>query len=414
MKRATSGTEIPSRIADKAEVGRTKRTRRWLLTRVVFQVDVLVQDAFEILLIRSWSDSLLAPINRIPSEILALIPDSWDLDHKDWWTIGLAHVCRAWRDIFISRSSLWGDFYCRDEDKTRVYLERSKSSPINVTLIRSHDLSPNDPLLQIVPHAIGRLKSLYVGTTPGSFPDIISRLSLPAPLLEDLTIDGGYVYSPQWNPVLTPALFNGDLSSLRELHLLSVRTELPWRDMANLTSFTLVSTSQGEVSVGRLLDFFESAPRLREVFLHYATPTSSAQNGRLLSLSCLKRMEIIGDGPSSLLLDHLLIPIGAKLTTQVDSLGPLIEDHLPKSLDNLRNLSGFTDIHLYATGRYPRVQFSGLNGKVTMNSVARTDTHVALKSLARFDTSKVERLEINCNDILSRDLPYQTLLPMEG
>ena len=72
-----------SRIAHKAEVGRTKQTRRWWLTRVVSQFGVLIQDVFEILLlIRSWSNSL-APINRVPQEVLTLIPDSWDLYYKD-------------------------------------------------------------------------------------------------------------------------------------------------------------------------------------------------------------------------------------------------------------------------------------------------------------------------------------------
>ena len=211
----------------------------------------------------------------------------------------------------MSCSSLWADFYCKDEGKTRVYLERSKSSPINVSLIRTHDLDYRDPFLQIFPHAIGRLRSLFISATPRSLPDLTSRLSLPAPLLEDLKIDGGCRQSPHWNPVLTPTLFSGDPSSLRELYLQSVRTKLPWRGMASLTTFVLVSTSQGEVSVIHLLDFFESAPRLREICLHDATPTFGAQNGRLVSLEHLKRMEIAGEGPSSLLLNHLLIPAGA-------------------------------------------------------------------------------------------------------
>ena len=170
-----------------------------------------MQDVFEIrLLIRSWSNSL-APINRVPQEVLTLIPDSWDPYYKDRGTVGLTHVCRAWKEIFISRSSLWADFYCKDEDKTRVYLERSKSSPINVSLIRAHELEPRDPFLQIFPHAIGRLRSLFISATPRSLPDLTSQLSLPAPLLEDLKIDGGCRHSPHWNPVLTPTLFNGDL-----------------------------------------------------------------------------------------------------------------------------------------------------------------------------------------------------------
>ena len=122
---------------------------------VRFQVDALMQDASEVFrLIRSWSNSL-APINQIPPEILTLLPDFWGKNHKDQCTIGLTHVCRAWREIFISCPSLWADFDCKDADKTRVYLECSRSSPINMSLDREDDLYLPDPFLQVIPRAIG-------------------------------------------------------------------------------------------------------------------------------------------------------------------------------------------------------------------------------------------------------------------
>ena len=43
-----------------------------------------------------------------------------------------------------------------------------------------------------------------------------------------------------------------------------------------------------------------------------------------------------------LLIDHLLIPVGAALERRVGSPRPRIEDHLPRSLDNIGNLSNFT------------------------------------------------------------------------
>ena len=310
---------------------------------------------------------------------------------------------------------MWINFDCLDADKTRTYLERSKSSPISLSLKRKRDLAPCDSFLQIVSHDIRRLKSLSIKVVPEILQDITAQLFLPAPLLENLSIDGSCGYTSDRIPVLTSTIFNGDLSSLRELRLEFALTELPWRNMVNLVSFTLARIPLGGVSIGHLLDFFESAPRLREVELTSATPTSGAQDGRLVSLGCLKRMSIIGSEPPSLLLDHLLIPVGAMLTTQGDFLGPLIEDHLPKSLDNLRNLSGFTKIHLYASEWHPHVRFSGPNGQVTMVPVAdRIETiHLVLEALTRFDTSGVERLEIEHGDPSSTGLPYQTLLSMK-
>jgi len=136
-------------------------------------------------------------------------------------------VCRAWREIFTSRPTLWTDLDCTDIDKTLVYLDRSRSSPINVRFEKYDALSPYDPFIQVVPHIIGRLKSITIYGVPENLQEIAAQLSSPAPLLESLAIDVASECSPQHGPVMTTTLFNGDLSSLRELRLRGIRTELP-------------------------------------------------------------------------------------------------------------------------------------------------------------------------------------------
>jgi hypothetical protein len=189
---------------------------------------------------------------------------------------------------------------CADEAKTRVYLERSGSLPVSLSLDSEFYPASYNFFFELIPHAIGRLGSLTVRTAPEDLQGITDHLSHPAPLLEKLSIRGSCDEKPDRHPVLAPALFNGDLSSLCKLRLRSVRTKLPWRNMANLTSFTLIYTSPGEVTVGQLLDFFESAPHLRKVELDFTPLTSGAQNGLLVSLACLERMTIIGGGSASL------------------------------------------------------------------------------------------------------------------
>ena len=162
--------------------------------------------------------------------------------------------------MFTSLPSLWTRIECEDKDKTRVYLERSRSFPIDLSLYRDDpDLPPSDPFFQITPHVIRRLKSLFVEGTPENLPDITTHLSYPAPLLEGMSINGSSGFGPEDIPDLTPALFSGDLPSLRKLRLEFVCTELPWRNMVNLTSLKLINMSP--VSMGKLLDFFESADR---------------------------------------------------------------------------------------------------------------------------------------------------------
>ena len=363
-------------------------------------------------LIRSWRNTL-APINKIPPEILTLIPDFWDKDDYDTegQVIALTHVCQTWREMFTSRSSLWTYLDCQYADKTRAYLERSKSSPIDVYIERDGCLFPGDAFLEIDPPAIHRLKAMAIYGTAELFHDITTKLSHPAPLLKDLSIYGGREL--EHSPMITTPLFNGGLPSLRKLDLHCVRTNLPWRNAINLTSFALVRT-QSKISIKQLLDFFEGAPHLREVELRSVLLTPTDQNGRLVSLTCLKNLTICWDRPISLLIGHLSIPVGADLTTELESY-PRIEDHLPRSLDNLGNLSNFTKLHVCLRMRHSYIEFTGPNGEVRIASFdygINTGSSM-LASLAGFDTSTTEHLEISYGDANSEDL-RQALLPMKN
>ena len=315
----------------------------------------------------------------------------------------------------MSRSCLWTDFDCLDEEKTWVYLKRSGTSPISLSLYRYGPALPYDPFFGIIPHVSGRLMSLFIEGAPDNIQHIASHLYHPAPLLEGFTIRSNGGPAPRPNQVLSPALFGGDLSSLRKLYLEGVRTELPWRNMANLASFVLGRTSPGEISVNQLLDFFESAPHLRHINLYSATPSPAAQHGRLVTLACLERMEITDCRPVSLLLDHLSIPVGASLTTRGDLISSLIGDLLPRSLENLRNFSNFTTIQLSVVEPNPRMKFSGPNGRVNIifTNPGFDGTHLALGSLAQLDTSNTENLVIEEGKPRSSRGPlYQALLPM--
>jgi len=185
--------------------------------------------------------------------------------------------------------------------------------------------------------------------------------------------------------------------------------------MINLTSFTLHDIPPRTISVGQFLDFFENAPYLEEVELHFTTPTTGVQNGRLVSLPCLTSIEIGSDGPTSILLDHLLIPAGAKLEIGANSVSFPIREYLPRSLDNLKNFSNFTTTKLHLDRYYPRMKFSGPNGqvKIAFGISGDNPSGAVFEYLAELDTSKTEQLEINSGCFLAGDPVYQALLPMK-
>jgi len=164
--------------------------------------------------------------------------------------------------------------------------------------------------------------------------------------------------------------------------------------MINLTSFTLKYTTSGDSSVWPFLDFFESAPNLRKILLHFATPTFDTHTGRLVSLEHLRRMDIIGGNPSPLL-NHLLVPVSAELA------GPF---HPPTSCGCLWQLSGFT-IHVGVREICPTIRFGGPDGHITVvsaNPQPNTTCRV-FESLAQVNPSNIEQLTLTGGDLMERD-----------
>ena len=185
-------------------------------------------------------------------------------------------------------------------------------------LERSNGLLPRDPFLQIAPHAVGRLKYLFVGTTPDHLQDIADRLSCPGPLLKGLTILGSSedFRTRSQPPRCTHYVYN----------LLVLNCPVGIWSISRHSRAVSQSLCR---STSRFLRK-RSLPPQHQTDL--CNPDLWRSKGRLVSLGwtpCINGFE-----PPSLLLDHLLIPPGAKMTTELDLLGLQIEDHLPRSLDN--------------------------------------------------------------------------------
>ncbi|KAF9643012.1 hypothetical protein BDM02DRAFT_3074673, partial [Thelephora ganbajun] len=79
--------------------------------------------------VRSMENNF-APINQIPPEVFFPIPRYWNERDMDKNLIVLTHVCHGWRKALVGHSSLWTRLDCADAEKTRTYIERSKSLPL--------------------------------------------------------------------------------------------------------------------------------------------------------------------------------------------------------------------------------------------------------------------------------------------
>ena len=367
----------------------------------------------------------LVPVNRIPPEIFSTIPGYWEdyyMAEEDLITV--THVCRGWRDLFISSSSLWTQLDCTHAEKTRTYIERSKSSPLDV-YIRKHKgpRFPSDAFLLTIPH-LSRLRSLSLFGPSGHLAGIINQhLHCPAPSLEKLKISFAGARRP-----IESTIFDGDLSSLRGLRLSGVLTNLPWVNLPNLTTFYFRNVPSDKVSVTQLLDFFEHAPLLSNVTLSEASPTTSdAPLGRVVALPHLKLLKIRAEPVYSVLLKHISIPSGAVLILDFyfyDDISP-IPVCLPKPFDNLKNILPITSINLLCDPALS-LRLHGPNGGLYILG-NRTGVpaplfnlyHRVLRSLKHFSISSTERLTVGTYNLgqpqrIEKSATYRTLFLMKA
>ena len=369
------------------------------------QVESLEREALEILcLVRSVKNSF-APINRIPPEVLSLIPDHYGENGEaiaDRGFITLTHVCRGWRDIFTSCPSLWARFDFKNVDKTRTYIQRSQSSPLRIHIGYRYQRVVDEAFLLITPH-IFRIKSLTIDAD--ALPSELKHFRCNTPLLEKLDIN-----IASGNPVLDGTLFNGDLSSLRELRLQGITTNLPWKNLANLQVVDLRYRVGEGYGVTQLLDFFESAPLLHTVTLQYSMlDTSDAPPERIVPLHTRVFTIKAALTHLALLLRHLYIPIGASLVLEFHSSdeGSLFPGYFPERSLNFGNLSDITVVNLLFSPYYRYAQLNGPSGslrvlarwghwKVGLHSyttdyqILRTFSHSMLLAIQRLSISEYE------------------------
>ena len=361
---------------------------------------MFVQDASKLLIIARNIKNVFAPINRIPPEVLSLIPDYCSRSEF----VALTHVCRSWRRSLISRASLWTFLNCMDLDQTRTYLERSKTSPLEIRVEEEHveeEHVPHGAFLLAIAHThrlkaltlVGRLRSIL------ELAEHLVSLISPAPLLEKLEI---HVWGSR-HAAIESTLFDGDLQSLRELRLHGVITDLPWKNLSNLTIFYIRQIPDNGISVTRLLDFFEHAPLLRKIKLMDSLPDfSDAPTQRVVSLPHLRLLKMSSKSALSILLNHLRIPTGTSVTLEFlfyYEPSPLL-DYLPLSLDTLGNISHITSVRVNF-GPAVTLLLEGPSGDLfIIDSCVDFSASIDrfLRCLNRLPISSAETLEIALGD----------------
>ena len=243
------------------------------------------------------------PINRLPPEVLALVP-TFRESEKD--LINATAVCRHWRKTLTSTPNLWTGIICSETEKSQVtishvqaYLERSGSVPVNV---QTHAFAS-----QLLSPHVGRISSLRLfWCRSWDFDEIAEHLSKPAPILEAISL---HVWD--WDHptlVLPPTLSETLLSSVRTLDFHGATLSPGPCKLSRLTKFILETRVTTIVPSVVLLDTLETMPLLQffEAKLSCARQPDPVPGDRVVTLPHLEEITIMVDGEY---IGSLTIPI---------------------------------------------------------------------------------------------------------
>ena len=233
--------------------------------------------------------NLLAPINRLPLDVLFLIPTHLT-SLRD--RLRVTFVCRHWRRTFLQYAALWNKLYLTrrtDGLLTRTLIERAKGIPLDITV--DYSMPPNQEDVALLPPFAQQIRSLEIKNTN---PDHIGLLTLyisgPLPSLHTIQISTWrYQHDSYFWAAPTLGFFRGAMN-LKNFHLYTGGyPSLQHFTFPNLTTLNF-STYAWRFPVSRLLDFLEASPALRQIRLQITTKVlcEDVPPERLIVLSHVK------------------------------------------------------------------------------------------------------------------------------
>ena len=261
--------------------------------------------------IREWRNSLLS-INRLPPEVLSLIPNH--LPHEVD-LIHLCSVCRYWRKTFTQCATLWSKLTLTlgvSDLCITTWLQCARNCPLDILSTGSESAET----LALLHSRAQRFQNLCL--IHNSWSDV-QRFSViasgPLPLLQSLTIHvtGFDPLDPEISSCPHYPLFT---NAMRMTRFILCAEGLPYLDyfaFTSLRTFELSVTPEGTFAdekafpVHQLLDFLEATPTLEILTLAIYTETSLDRipQGRKAVLPNVKHYHVTELDPSYTIAMHI-------------------------------------------------------------------------------------------------------------
>ena len=263
-------------------------------------------------------------INRLPPEILALVPSF--LTYKD--LISATHVCCHWRNTFIASPPLWSslDNESMDGNLVATYMDRCGGTPLDVSF--SADLTKTIQFLEKVVLHSSHIRKIHIPCVPWShIAEISDAFDRPLPLLRDVEFSTGHGESPP--PFQRP--FLAGATNLVSLHLSDHNFPpgtLLHFIIPTLTHLTLILSEPRIPMVGEILELLRTSPLIEDLRIHADVLMDASEDNPTLpdrfepvDLLCLHNIHFNWATPRSqhTLLAHIQYPHDCSVCIQLQS-----------------------------------------------------------------------------------------------
>ena len=312
-----------------------------------------------------------APINRLPPEILALVAGFL---RPELQLINATAVCQHWRTTLLSFPRLWSRVRSPYRPLFDIYLERSKSAPLQVQL---HDLRGNlrgNLFDSLAPHA-SRLASLCVWMRNSSDFHLIARyLPAPIPTLREFSITTD---AEEYALEVPSGISNDHFSHVRKLCLEDISSLKAPHAFPHVTELVWIVKSHDETPIAGLLDTMGQLPELERVEITFrASPRNHNAEPvpQVVTLPHLQRMSLRRCSERiPHILEFLKLPNLASLDVDVlwRSSQPFPVLPVTSFDENLPNFSELTEIEVRSHDRPRRVIFRSPRGVLECHPIGQ-------------------------------------------
>ena len=267
----------------------------------------------------------LAPINKLPPEILGTIPKFQD-DQTAKDLVAISSVCSYWRNTFTATPSLWTTLDGKGLEKSRAWVERSGVLPIRLQVRGSPDsevlefLAPHSHRFEVVNFPkLGARDLLFMENH-------LPKALRPGPLLHYVCVN---IYGLEWmhRPYPSYASMTGEFPSLESLRIDFFPMSITNLRAPNLRNLKLL----GDFDLEIVLDLLESSPLLETLGLDLHEDVS-VSNGRMVSLEKVTQANFSSNGFK--ILQYLLLPASKDIIIN-------IEPHLNQLLGTMGDCNPF-------------------------------------------------------------------------